>query len=567
MAMRPGVSHWTAETDGLPLRDITLGALLREQAARYADRPAIVFDEVDSGIQVRWSYAELDSRVDQVAKALMAMGVAHGDRVAVMSPNRPEWVLLEYALARIGAVMVTVNPAFRRAELAYLLTQGRIGSLFVVGEYRGFGVSEMIGAMLDGASRKGKVDAAAYPDLRRLVQLAGVPIAGAMGFDEFLDGGKAVDQAGLDARMSAVGARDIAQIQYTSGTTGKPKGVMLTHYGTVNNARLAGHRAGYRETDVMVSAMPFFHTAGCVCNVIGMAAVGGCLVAMESFDAARMLDLMEAHGATITNAVPTMYVRMMQDAALAEGRRNLSGWRVAYTGGTAIPPSLMREMRERAGAEPVIIMGMTECSPIITQTVPDDPLDIKVTTAGVPLPHVEIRVADLSTGATVPTGVEGELLVRGFLVTAGYFDMPQRTTETIDKEGWLHSGDIATLDEGGYLRIVGRIKDMLIRGGENIYPVEIEDYLLGHQDLAEAQVVGVPDAELGEEIFAFVVPRDGRHVDGAAIRDWCRQTISRHKLPRYVAVLKRLPQTANGKVRKVELRALAEAMIKEGTVS
>jgi fatty-acyl-CoA synthase len=399
------------------------------------------------------------------------------------------------------------------------------------------------------------------------VQLGDAKVAGAMEFEDFLAAGSTIGRAEFEARMSAVGARDIAQIQYTSGTTGKPKGVMLTHYGTVNNATLGGERAGYRDTDVMVSAMPFFHTAGCVCNVIGMAAAGGCLVAMESFDASRMLDLMEAHGATITNAVPTMYVRMMQDAALAEGRRNLAGWRVAYTGGTAIPPSLMRELRERAGAEPVIIMGMTECSPIITQTVPDDPLDIKVTTAGVPLPHVEIRVVDPSTGATTPTGMEGELLIRGFLVTAGYFDMPQHTAETIDKDGWLHSGDIATLDEGGYLRIVGRIKDMLIRGGENIYPVEIEDYLLGHQDIAEAQVVGVPDAELGEEIFAFVVPRDGRTIDGEAIRNWCRRTMSRQKLPRYVAVLERMPQTANGKVRKVDLRALGKTMIEEGTVS
>lgn len=562
--MKPGLSHWMAETGTVPLRDITLGALLREQAAHHAGRLAIIFDEADTDLQVRWTYAELDRRVDEVAKALVASGVAHGDRVAVMSPNRPEWVLLEYALARIGAVLVTVNPAFRQAELAYLLTQGRIGTLFVVGEYRGFDLAQLIGALLAGASCNGAVAAPAYPDLTRLVQLGNAPLVGALSFADFLAGAGAVDESVFAARVAAVQSRDIAQIQYTSGTTGKPKGVMLTHYGTVNNAMLAGDRAGYRETDVMVSAMPFFHTAGCVCNVIGMAAVGGCLVALESFDAARMLDLIEAHGGTITNAVPTMHVRMLQDEELVEGRRNLHSWRVAYTGGAAIPPTLMREVLERTGAEPVIIMGMTECSPIITQTVPQDPMHLKLTTAGVPLPHVEIRIADLTNGATVPIGAEGELLIRGFLVTAGYFDMPDRTAETIDKDGWLHSGDIATLDAGGYLRIVGRIKDMLIRGGENIYPAEIEEYLLGHEDIAEAQVVGVPDADLGEEIFAFVVPRDGRQVDGESIRQWCRQTLSRHKLPRYVSVLARMPQTANGKVRKVELRELARAIIDEG---
>ncbi len=410
------------------------------------------------------------------------------------------------------------------------------------------------------------MNAPAYPDLKQLVVLGSSPIPGAVTFDDFLAGGQAIDPAALEASTATVGSRDIAQIQYTSGTTGKPKGVMLTHYGTVNNAALAGNRAGYCETDVMVSAMPFFHTAGCVCNVIGMAAVGGCLVALESFDASRMLDLIEANAGTITNAVPTMYVRMLQDRALAEGRRNLATWRIAYTGGASIPPSLMMELKSRVGADPVIIMGMTECSPIITQTVMSDPLDVKVTTAGVPLPHVEIRIADLSTGETVPMGTEGELLIRGFLVTPGYFDLPEQTAEAIDAEGWLHSGDIATLSPHGYLRIVGRIKDMLIRGGENIYPVEIEDHLLRHEDVAEAQVVGVPDPEFGEEVFAFVVPRDGRILDAEAIRAWCRRTISRHKLPRHVAVVDRLPQTANGKVRKVELRELAITMIEKGTV-
>lgn len=564
MGMEPGKSHWTAESGDLALREITLGDLLREQAQRYAERLAIVFDEPSSGLDARWTYSELDTRVDQLAKALIAIGVKHSDRVAVMSPNRPEWVLLEYALARIGAILVTVNPAFKQAELDYLLKQGRVSSLFIIGEFRGFDLAALIGSMLGEFADAGTVRSPDFPDLSSLIQIASTPIAGAMTFEDLLTKAAQTDDAMLAKRIEAVSPHDVVQIQYTSGTTGNPKGVMLTHYGTVNNAILAGERAGYRHTDVMVSAMPFFHTAGCVCNVMGMAAVGGCLVALESFDAARTLDLIEAYGGTITNAVPTMYVRMLQDPALTEGRRDLSGWRVAYTGGAAIPPSLMRELKEKVGADPVIIMGMTECSPIITQTVPTDPLEIKITTAGTPLPHVEIRIADITTGETVTVGAEGELLIRGFLVTKGYFDMPERTAEAIDAEGWLHSGDLATLSEGGYLQIVGRIKDMLIRGGENIYPVEIENHLLRHEDIAEAQVVGVPDPEFGEEIFAFIVPRDGRNVNPDDVRTWCRQTIARHKLPRYIAVLASLPQTANGKVRKVELRDLAKSMIQEG---
>lgn len=562
--MVPGISHWTADSGHIDLREITLGELLREQAGRYKERLAVVFDEPALNLHVQWTYAELDARVDALSKALLAIGVNNGDRVAVMSPNRPEWVLLEYALARIGAVLVTVNPAFRYSELDYLLKQGRVTGFFAIGEFRGFDLGDLIDTMLASGAANGAVKAIEYPDLRHLIQIGPTPIPGAMTFEDLLAKGWQTDDKAFFERIATVLPHDVVQIQYTSGTTGNPKGVMLTHFGTVNNAILAGDRAGYRETDVMVSAMPFFHTAGCVCNVIGMAAVGGCLVALESFDAARTLDLIETYGGTITNAVPTMYVRMLQDPALLKGHRDISGWRIAYTGGAAIPPSLMRELKEKVGADPVIIMGMTECSPIITQTVPTDPLEAKITTAGIPLPHVEIRIADIETGVTVPVGAEGELLIRGFLVAKGYFDMPQRTAESIDENGWLHSGDLATLSEGGYLQIVGRIKDMVIRGGENIYPVEIENYLLMHEHIAEAQVVGVPDPEFGEELFAFVVPRDGCEETPDAIRAWCRQTIARHKVPRYVAVVKSLPQTANGKIRKIELRDLAKSMIQEG---
>jgi len=566
MIVTSGQSHWRPDDAAKPLRDITLGDLLREQAQRFGDRPAIIFDEPT--ISMRWTYAELDREVDTLARALIAIGISAGDHVAVMSSNRPEWVLLEYALARIGAVLVTVNPAFKAEELRYLLTQGHISTLFCIDTFRGFSLANMLGELMpdlaactDGQRQPQQP----FEHLRTVISLGDTPIAGALSFAKMLARADEVDDATLAKRAAAVAPEDIAQIQYTSGTTGNPKGAMLTHYGTVNNAILAGDRAGYVESDVMVSAMPLFHTAGCVCNVMGMLAAGGCLVVMENFDAARMLDLIEKHHGTITNGVPTMYVRILQDEKLKSRQRNLSSWRIAYTGGTSIPPSLMLELNERVGVDPVIIMGMTECSPIITQTVPTDPLDEKVTNAGIPLPHVELRIVDTQTGQTVPLGQEGELHIKGFLVTAGYFDMPEQTAQTIDSEGWLHSGDLAVLDARGYLRIVGRIKDMLIRGGENIYPVEIEDRLLGHELVSEAQIVGVPDKEFGEEIFAFVVMRNGSALNPDALRQWCREHMARHKVPRYIAAVDTLPQTANGKVRKVELRERANRMIAEGT--
>ena len=564
MGFAGNLSHWLPEDGGAPLREITLGELLREQARLHRDRPALVFDEPQKSC--RYTYGELDEAVDRLARGLIAIGVARQDRVAVMAANAPEWVLLEYALARIGAVLVTVNPAFRQAELAYLLNQSGASVLCCAGTFRGFSLAGMLAEMildldaLAGAERPG---GGPFSALRRVVAIGDTPIPGALGFDDLLRRADDVPEAALAARAAGVSPADVVQIQYTSGTTGKPKGAMLTHRGTVNNALLAGMRAGYGDSDVMVSAMPFFHTAGCVCNVIGMAGAGGCLVAMESFEAGRMLDLLERHRGTIVNAVPTMYVRILQDEKLSLGRRDLSAWRIAYVGGTSIPPSLMLELKATIGCDPAIIMGMTECSPIITQTLPDEPLEDKVRTAGVPLPHVEIRIVDPATGADVPIGAEGELQVRGFLVTAGYFDMPEASAAAIDAAGWLKSGDLAVMDAAGHLRIVGRIKDMLIRGGENVYPVEIEDRLLDHPDVAEAQVVGVPDAEFGEEIFAFVVARSGRAIDPEELKAWCKATMARHKMPRHVAVIAATPKTANGKVRKVELRDLAKTMIAE----
>lgn len=543
---------WPADPNGPALLELTLGDLLDRQAEAFPDRPAVTVDDRSKDLLTTWTYAMLRADADRLARGLIAWGVAAGDRVAVMAPNCAEWVLLEYALAKVGAVLVTVNPALKRSELAYVLTQGQVSGLFAVTGYRGSDIAADLAAL-----------AADLPSLTRLCRIGEGEMAGALPFADLLALGDRTSDSLRAARQAAVNPRDVAQIQYTSGTTGKPKGAMLRHHGTVNNARLMADRGGYGPGDTMLSAMPLFHTAGCVCNVMAMAASGGHLVTMDAFDPARMLALWAQFRPSLVNAVPTMMVRMLEHPDWSAAPRAL---RRVVTGGTSIPPSLMLQMREQTGGEPLIIMGMTECSPIITQTRDSDSLETRVGTAGTPLPHTELRIADPETGATKALGEAGELCIRGYLTMAGYFDMPEKTAETIDADGWLHSGDLAVLEETGHLRIVGRLKDMIIRGGENVYPVELEECLLDHPAVSQAQVVGVPDPDLGEESCAFVVLREGAQATPEALQAHCRQHMARHKMPKYVQVLGELPMTANGKIQKFALRQQAAAAIADGSL-
>jgi fatty-acyl-CoA synthase len=545
MAITGDRSIWMADSFGADLLDLTIGDLLDKQAARRPDREALVFVDPDFGIDVRWRYAELQSRVDRLARGLMALGIAPADRVAVLAPNLPEWILLEYALAKIGAVLITVNTAYREHELDYLLRQSRARALFTVATYRGNRYLETLRAIERAAPLR---------DLHHTIVIGDNPAPGIPTFADILGGADSVPPDHLIARQAAVKPTDIVQIQYTSGTTGAPKGVMLTHHGTVNNARLMGLRAGWTEHDRLLAVMPLFHTAGCVCNVLGMLACGGTLLGLVAFDSATALGMIRAEGATIMNGVPTMYIRLLAEPGVRSGTFADSSLRIAFLGGTAIPPVVLQDMKEAFGADPMVIMGMTEASPLITQTLPTDNFERSSTTAGIPLPFTAIKVIDPTTGEPVAIGEEGELCISGYGVTPGYFDMPERTAEAIDPAGWLHSGDLATLDAQGYLRIVGRAKDMIIRGGENLYPAEIENLLMRHKMIEQVQVVGVPDPEFGEEAYAFIILRDGADLTIAALRDHCRASFSRHKVPRYMEFIAAFPQTASGKIKKFELR-------------
>ena len=558
MPILNNLSVWQSDENSPPLLEVTLADVLRERAALDPEAMALIFENFN----VRWTYSELQARADRMARGLFAWGVRHGDRVALLSPNCPDWVVLEYALARLGAVLVTANPAYRTSEIGYLLKQARVSALITVTQYRGYDIgaslTELMPYLAEGENPALRhVQPSDLPDMQRVATFEGSALQGATPLSEIAALGDACNSADFAIEAAKVTADDIAQIQYTSGTTGAPKGAMLRHRGIVNNGRLLAMRGGFQASDILVSAMPFFHTAGCVCNVIGMVSVGGCLVGMPEFNAREMLGLIDRCKGTVINAVPTMLIRLLEDPDMKAGKVDISSLRICFTGGTTIQPKLMREIHDLTGAEPMIIMGMTECSPIITQTSNDDDFDVRISTAGTPLPHTDIKIVDTKTGAPVPLGQSGELMIRGYLVTAGYFDMPEKTAEALNSEGWFHSGDLAELSASGHLRIVGRLKDMLIRGGENIYPAEIEAHLLTHSGVSDAQVVGVPDPQMGEEICAMIVIKDGHTLTESQIDEHCLEGLSRHKKPKYVLFTKDFPMTNNGKIQKYELQKVA----------
>jgi fatty-acyl-CoA synthase len=562
MGMARHGAIWEAESFGAELIDTTIGALLDEQALRFAHNEAIVFNDPQLALQVRWTYAQYRDHANALAKGLLALGIGKGDRVAVLAPNLPEWILLEIAVAKVGAVLVTVNTAYKRAELEYLLCQGEVHALFLTASFRGNAYYEALTQIVPELARLREprgdlLESAALPMLRRVVVIDDPALPGTLCFADVVALGRGIADRALRLAQDAVKPHDLAQIQYTSGTTGHPKGVMLTHHNTVNNANLLSARGQFTSRDRMATAMPLFHTAGCVCNVLAMLSKGGTLVEAMYFDAAMLLQLIAAEKCTLLNAVPTMLIRMLEHPDFKAGKYDVSSLRTAFVGGTSISPTLMAKVKDEMGADPMIIMGMTEASPIITQTLPADRFELKASTAGVPLPFTEVKVVDPVTGGLKAHDEAGELLIRGYLVMKGYYNMADRTAETIDADGWLHSGDLATLDERGYLRIVGRTKDMIIRGGENIYPAEIEDFLLSHPKIAQAYVVGVPDGEMGEEAFAWLQIKAGHSAEEGEIREHCRANLSRHKVPRYMRFTEEFPLTASGKVKKFELKERA----------
>ncbi len=517
-------SYWRAHDEGTALVDMTVGGMLAEAAAVAGDRTALVEGIPDPGARRRWTYAELLSASEDVARALLSR-FEPGERVAVWAPNVAEWVLLEFGCALAGVVMVTVNPALRGNEVSYILAQSRSAGIFVMDEFRGNPMLATIGDIQ-----------ADLPELREIIPLSG--------WDEFL--------ATTSGRpeLPEIHPGDPVQIQYTSGTTGFPKGVLLHHRGIVNNARLTAERAGVAEFAPWLNPMPLFHTGGCVLGALGAVSRRSAHVPVLAFDPALVMELIETEGCQVMGAVPTMLIAMMEHPDFAT--RDLGSMRAVISGGSTVPAPLVRRIEEELGVDFTIVFGQTECSPVATMTRTTDSIEDKAETIGQPLPHTEVKIIDPESGATLPVGEAGEFLTRGYHVMLGYFEMPEATAEAIDSDGWLHTGDLCSMDERGYCQVVGRLKDMIIRGGENIYPREIEDLLFSHPAVAEVAVVGVPDEKWGEQVAAFVRLVDDT-VDHQELFAFCREGLAPHKTPRHWVTVDEWPMTGSGKIQKFAL--------------
>jgi fatty-acyl-CoA synthase len=563
MAIKGELAHWEAEDFGVDLIDLTLGDLLDQRADEIPGKEAIVYDYPEIGLELRLTYGQYRDVVNRLAKGLIALGVEKGDHVAVWATNVPEWTFLQLALAKIGGVIVTINTNYRAAEIEYALRQGDISTIFLIEEHRGnnyleslYGVAPEIKTVNDPLNES--LSAASLPRLKRAVLIGKEPRQGLSLFSDVMALADRVSDDELKARQSSVSPRDVAMMQYTSGTTGFPKGVMLTHYNLINQSRVACTRGDLRAAERYVTAMPFFHIAGSLGGVIYCLYLGCALIPLVAFDPLKNLELFEREKGTFTFAVPTMLIAMLNHPRFEEF--DLSALRNIYTGATPVPVPLMERIKEKIGADCSIVFGMTETTGAVTQSFSTDSFDLKAETVGLPQPHTSIKIINPGTGETVKLGQSGELCSKAFSNMKGYYNMPEKTAETIDEEGWLHSGDLAVMRPDGYVNIVGRVKDMIIRGGENVYPAEIEAFLMRHPKIAEAQVVGLPDEIMGEEVCALIRAAQGVELTENEVREYCKAGISRHKVPKFVCFVESFPLTASGKVKKFELR---EQVIRE----
>ncbi|MFE2379207.1 AMP-binding protein [Streptomyces sp. NPDC059398] len=528
-------AHGTGTT---PLLGDTIGANLDRAVAAFPDREALV--DVPSGR--RWTYAEFGAAVDELARGFTGSGVGKGERVGIWAVNCPEWVLVQYATARIGAIMVNINPAYRAHELEFVLRQAGISVLIASTGHKGTDYRALVGEVRSRCPRLRSVHYIGDPSWDQLVTAAG-PVEPT-----------AARQAEPGAALSC---DEPINIQYTSGTTGFPKGATLSHHSILNNGYFVGELVGYSEQDRICLPVPFYHCFGMVMGNLAATSHGACIVIpAPSFDPGATLRAVEQERCTSLYGVPTMFIAELNHPEFAS--YDLSSLRTGIMAGSPCPAEVMkRVVAEMHMAEVSICYGMTETSPVSTQTRRDDDLERRTGTTGRVLPHLEVKAVDPATGITVERGEPGELCTRGYSVMLGYWEEPERTAEVIDEGRWMHTGDLAVIREDGYVQIVGRIKDMIIRGGENVYPREIEEFLHGHPEVADVQVIGVPDERYGEEVLACVIPRDPADpptLEG--IQEFCRERLAHYKIPRGLRILEAFPMTVSGKVRKVELRNL-----------
>jgi fatty-acyl-CoA synthase len=536
------------------LQFLTLGQVLDRSIQEYPDNDAVVYYDRD----FRLTYRQFGELVDQLAKGLMALGIQKGEKVAVWATNVPYWVTLQFATAKIGAILLTVNTLYKIAELEYILTQSDCENLFIIDGFRDTDYIQTVYDLVPElkTQTRGYLNSPRFPFLKRVFFMGPEKHRGMYSIFELFSLGGIISDEEYRARQAELDPHDVVNMQYTSGTTGFPKGVMLTHYNIGNNGYWIGENQRLGPKDRVCLPVPLFHCFGCVLGVLAAINHASTLVILETFDPIQVMASVEAERCTALYGVPTMFIAVLQHKLFK--KFDFSSLRTGIMAGSPCPVTTMKEVMEKMYMREITICyGLTEGSPVMSQTTVDDDIRRKTETVGKAMPAIELAIMDPETRKHLPTGVHGEVCCRGYNIMKGYYKMPEATADAIDADGWLHSGDIGILDEDGYLSITGRHKDMIIRGGENIYPREVEEFIYKMEGVQDVQVVGVPSAKYGEEVCAFVIPKEGYSFSSDDVRDFCRGKISSYKVPKYVAFTDAYPLTASGKIQKFKLREQA----------
>lgn len=535
-------------------REFTIGNILRKTVSKYPEHEALVYPE----LRIRQTYREFLDTCTDVAKGFMALGVEKGEHVSVWATNVPEWVYLQFGLGMIGAVLVTVNTYYKSSELEYILKQSDSMTLVLIEEYRDtnyYDTVREIVARLD-SSAPGATKSPNLPYLKNVIYIGDrEDLPGMYSFEDVVTFGKSITAEELEAREKSLDIHDVINMQYTSGTTGFPKGVMLTHYNIITSAQMVGEVMGMTEQDRLLIHVPLFHCFGCVISTLNCVCYGSTMVIQESFNPLRSLQAIDQERCTAINGVPTMFIAMLYHPDFE--KYDMSSLRTGIMAGAPCPVEVMNQVRTRMHCpEIVIAYGLTESSPVVTMTHRDDPVELRVSTVGQLLPGIEGKIVDPETGEDLPPNTAGEIVTRSSCVMKGYYKMPEATAQAIDAEGWLHTGDLGTVDENGYFRVTGRIKDLIIRGGENISPREIEEFLYQQPKVNAVQVIGIPDKKYGEQVLAAIQLKNGTTATAEEFLEFCTGKIARFKIPKFWEFVKEYPMTASGKVQKYKLREI-----------
>jgi fatty-acyl-CoA synthase len=543
---------YTSGTSDTPLLGLTIGDLFDQTVERYPDHPALIARQQ----QIRLNYRELQAQVNQCARALLHLGVQKGQRVGIWSPNRAEWCITQFATAKIGAILVNINPSYRLHEVEYVLNQSGCSMVVIASAFKTSNYTEMIATLAPelAHSEIGQLKAERLPELRTVIRLSEDHMPGMLPWSDLMAMGEHVTEEELQRVQREQEFDDPINIQYTSGTTGFPKGATLSHHNILNNGYFVARLQNFTHEDKLCIPVPLYHCFGMVMGNLGCVTHGATMVyPAEGFDPQATLEAVQAERCTALYGVPTMFIAELAHPDFAT--YDLSSLRTGVMAGSPCPIEVMKKVNTLMNMREVeIAYGMTETSPVSCQSRVDSPLDKRVSTVGQVGPHLEIKIVDPATGKVVPVGQPGELCTRGYSVMLGYWNNPEATAQAIDSARWMHTGDLATMDEEGYINIVGRIKDMIIRGGENVYPREIEEFLYTHPKISDVQVIGVPDPKYGEEIMAWVQLKAGEQATTEEIREFCQGQIAHYKIPRYIKFVDSFPLTVTGKVQKFLMR-------------